>query len=81
MRMQPSTRGGSPNSGKSFSVPRKNVSSTIRPSAQLQHLQRPRLVAARPRWACTGRTPASRLPRPSGSHANPGIRYPARTTR
>ena len=40
-----SSRGGSPNSGKSVSVPRKNVSSAIPPSRDLDHLERPRLEA------------------------------------
>ena len=36
---------GSPKSGKSVSVSRKNVNSDDPPSAELEHLQRPRLVA------------------------------------
>ena len=46
----------------------------------LEHLQRPRLVAPAARSACTGRTPASRSPPPSGSRASPGSRSPGPTT-
>ena len=76
-----SSRAGSPNSGNSVSVSRKNVNSTIRPSDELQHLQRPRLVAvARSRSACTARTPASRSRGRRDHPRAPDSRSPARTT-
>ena len=71
-----SSRGGRPNSGNSVSVSRKNVNSAIRPSCELEHLKRPRLVARRLGSACTGRTPASRSQPAPGSRASPGSRCP-----
>ena len=76
-----SSRGGRPKSGNSVSVSRKNVISTIRPSDDLEHLQRPRLVAAVRRlglyWPNAGE-PLARHRR--DRRASRGSRCPGRTT-